>query len=147
MGCSMGARLRAAREAKEMTQKEVREATSVSTLSYYENDARNMSSYTIKTLAEFYGVSADWLLYGEEKEPYQQDALVMLVIALDRLGGSIKGAGTIGLFTIELQVPEEKQRWLITEWVRLRTAKTHGLEEDDYNYLLARKFDLFCAEK
>lgn len=147
MGCSMGARLRAAREAKKMTQKEVRKATSVSSLPYYENDERNMSAYTIKTLAEFYGVSTDWLLYGDEKEPPQQDALVMLILALDRLGGSIKGAGTIGSLTIELQASEEKQRWLISEWMRLRTAKTQGLEEDDYNYLLAKKFDLFCAEK
>ncbi len=57
-------RLKAIRMAKGLTQHEVAEATGIarSTIAAYEAGARKPHGENVKALAEFYGVSADYLL-------------------------------------------------------------------------------------
>jgi len=65
---SLGARLKQARERKRLTQAEVAAKIGISygTLSGYERNYRDPDTDTLRKLANLYGVSTDWLLYGVE---------------------------------------------------------------------------------
>lgn len=67
---NIGRRLRRAREAKRLTQKEVAEKIGIhnSTLGKYELGEREPDFDTIKKLAEVYEVSPVWLLIGSEEK-------------------------------------------------------------------------------
>lgn len=64
-------RIRALREARGYTQQEIADAVNVSRISYvrYESGERDPSSKVIKNLADYYGVSVDYLL-GRTDVPY-----------------------------------------------------------------------------
>ncbi|HEX2947385.1 MAG TPA: helix-turn-helix transcriptional regulator [Clostridia bacterium] len=61
---TLGENLRYARELKNLTQKEVSKKTGIhnKTISNYENDVSSPDPYTLKTFAEIYETSVDYLL-------------------------------------------------------------------------------------
>ncbi|NRQ56083.1 helix-turn-helix transcriptional regulator [Brevibacillus sp. HD1.4A] len=63
-----GDRLREAREKKNLKQTQVRDRTGINnkTLSGYENSVSEPDLETLKTLAELYEVSVDWLTYATD---------------------------------------------------------------------------------
>jgi len=65
---NIGDKLREARKNKHLTLREVGEALSISYsgLAEIERGERNCNSETLRRLAEFYGVSTDYLLFGEK---------------------------------------------------------------------------------
>ena len=71
---SLGDKLREARKNKRLTLREVGDATglSYSGLAEIERNERNCNSETLKALAEFYGVSTDYLLFDDGASPLQQ---------------------------------------------------------------------------
>lgn len=70
---SLGERLRHARERKGWTQVYVARTLGITAqaLSNYEHDFRDPDTGVLQRLAEFYGVSTDWLL-GRINDPQQQ---------------------------------------------------------------------------
>lgn len=65
----LGARLKWAREKKDLKQTQVKDRTGINnkTLSGYENEVSEPDVETLKTLATLYEVSLDWLM-GKEKD-------------------------------------------------------------------------------
>lgn len=65
---TIGSRLKSCREEWGYTQEQVERATGVkrSNLANYETDFRTPRTETLQTLADFYGVSATYLLTGSE---------------------------------------------------------------------------------
>lgn len=65
--------LKELRKKKGLTLAEVAQAVGVTrqAYSYYENDKRDPDTAMVKTLAEFYGVSTDYLLGRDESETRQ----------------------------------------------------------------------------
>ena len=65
---TIGTRLKSCREEWGYTQEQVEKATGVkrSNLANYETDFRTPRTETLQTLADFYGVSATYLLTGSE---------------------------------------------------------------------------------
>ncbi len=61
---TLGDSLRNAREAKNLTQKEVAKSTGIhnKTISNYENNVSSPDPYTLKTFADIYETSVDYLL-------------------------------------------------------------------------------------
>ncbi len=61
---TLGDNLRYAREVKNLTQKEVSRRTGIhnKTISNYENDVSSPDPYTLKTFADIYETSVDYLL-------------------------------------------------------------------------------------
>ena len=64
----LGDRLRQTREHSKLSQIQVKERTGINnkTLSNYENNVSSPDPYTLKTLADLYKVSTDWLISGKE---------------------------------------------------------------------------------
>lgn len=68
---TLGERLQRARQEKGLKQTEVMEYTNINnkTLSGYENNVSEPDLQTLKTLADIYSVSVDYLITGKEPEP------------------------------------------------------------------------------
>ena len=66
---SVGRKLKDIRMQKKLTQQEVSKSTGISTtaLSNYELDIRTPDAFVIKTLAEYYNVSSDYILNINQK--------------------------------------------------------------------------------
>lgn len=71
---TLGARLKKARDKRGWNQQYVSKATKISNtaLSNYERDYREPDQETLKTLADLYGVSIDWLM-ARTDDPYMND--------------------------------------------------------------------------
>ena len=67
----LGDRLRQARENNDLTQIQVKNNTGINnkTLSNYEMNVSSPDPYTLKTLADLYGVTTDWLISGKPDLP------------------------------------------------------------------------------
>jgi len=67
---SIGARLKAVRELKNLTIPQVWEKTGISkgNISIMENDKTKPSADALIKLSELYGVTTDWILFGETKD-------------------------------------------------------------------------------
>jgi transcriptional regulator with XRE-family HTH domain len=78
---SFGARLKQARNRKEMTQEQVASRIGIdfTTISKYENDKSQPDNEILQKLAKLYGVSIDWLLSGSMKN--QEEKVNLLVIS------------------------------------------------------------------
>jgi len=65
---TLGSRLRRIREEKKLEQKEAAIKLGISNvvLNRYEKDSREPDLATVKKLAEFYGVSTDWIIHGNK---------------------------------------------------------------------------------
>lgn len=106
---NIGRRLRRAREAKRLTQKEVAEKIGIhnSTLGKYELGEREPDFDTIKKLAEVYEVSPVWLLIGSEEKfshaearPVELNKTIQLIeYEAERLGLSPTDPGFQKLLT------------------------------------------------
>ncbi len=157
---NIGQRLKLAREQKGLTQKEVCDKLNipnVQTLSAYESGTNNPPmGTTFKQLLQLYGVSADWVLFGDkrqnsaEKTPY--DIFLQLVESVDFLG-------------LELTISEEYygNKWLnidlstakheeteqfIEKWQRFRKLFDQGdLDRTDYEELLMKRAPRQLHEK
>lgn len=82
----IGHRLRKAREAKRLTQKEVADKIGIhnSTIGKYELGEREPDFDTVKELSEIYEVSPDWILLGNENSrtdarPESMDKTIQLI--------------------------------------------------------------------
>ena len=79
---TIGTRLRNCREEWGYTQEQVERATGVkrSNLANYETDFRTPRTETLQTLADFYGVSATYLLTGSEiyERPDSEQTQILL---------------------------------------------------------------------
>lgn len=66
----LGDRLRQARERNDLTQIQVKSSTGINnkTLSNYEKNVSSPDPYTLKTLADLYGVTTDWLISGKQPD-------------------------------------------------------------------------------
>lgn len=66
----LGDRLRQARENNSFSQIYVKNCTGINnkTLSNYEKNVSSPDPYTLKILADFYGVTTDWLISGRQPD-------------------------------------------------------------------------------
>ncbi len=73
---SVGERLRKLRNGRNLTIPEVARITGVGkgSLSDLENNKNNPSKINLIRLSEFYGVSADWILFGDQGERINEKA-------------------------------------------------------------------------
>lgn len=81
-------RLRLLREDRELRQIDVAKATGIDqkTLSNYETGKTNADSYALIRLAEFYGVSIDYILYRDGKtNGRMMDELMKIRARLDEI--------------------------------------------------------------
>jgi transcriptional regulator with XRE-family HTH domain len=67
----LGNRLRQAREDANLSQIQVKEITKINnkTLSNYENNVSSPDPFTLKLLADLYGVTTDWIISGKRPQP------------------------------------------------------------------------------
>lgn len=72
----LGTRLRQARENTNLSQVQVKTSTGINnkTLSNYEQNVSSPDPYTLKVLADLYGVTTDWLISG--KQPHFQKKII-----------------------------------------------------------------------
>lgn len=157
---NIGQRLKLAREQKGLTQKEVCDKLNipnVQTLSAYESGTNNPPmGTTFKQLLQLYGVSADWVLFGDkrqntaEKTPY--DIFLQLVESVDFLGLEL----TIGeeyygnkWLNIDLSTAKhEETEQFIEKWQRFRKLFDQGdLDRTDYEELLMKRAPRQLHEK
>ncbi|WP_051533400.1 helix-turn-helix domain-containing protein [Anaerovibrio sp. RM50] len=77
---SIGARLKSAREKCRLMQKDVSERTGIGyrNISHWENDRTQPSPSDLRTLADLYGVSTDWILGIDSKPSASQGIMGML---------------------------------------------------------------------
>ena len=87
----IGGRLRALREEKGISQRQVTRDTGIiqKTLSSYENDKNSPSLEALKILSEYYKVSVDYLIYGDRnnlgKENLKYDRLIKYIYSESKL--------------------------------------------------------------
>jgi transcriptional regulator with XRE-family HTH domain len=74
----LGDRLRQARESARLSQIQVKGYTGINnkTLSNYEKNVSSPDPYTLKTLADLYGVTTDWLISGEQLDFQQSTSYI-----------------------------------------------------------------------
>lgn len=157
---NIGQRLKEAREQKRLTQKEVIKKLgipNVQTLSAYESGTNNPPmGTTFKQLLQLYGVSADWILFGDkrqntaEKAPY--DFFLQLVESVDFLGLELTiSEGHYGdkWLNIDLSTAKhEETEQFIEKWQRFRKLLDHGdLDRMDYEELLMKRAPKQLHEK
>lgn len=157
---NIGQRLKLAREQKGLTQKEVCDKLNipnVQTLSAYESGTNNPPmGTTFKQLLQLYGVSADWVLFGDkrqntaEKTPY--DIFLQLVESVDFLGLELTiSEGYYGdkWLNIDLSTAKhEETEQFIEKWQRFRKLFDQGdLDRTDYEELLTKRAPRQLHEK
>jgi transcriptional regulator with XRE-family HTH domain len=116
----LGARLKLLRKARGLTQLQVGEATGINreTYSHYENERRKLKPQTLTLLAQFYEVSADYLL-GVTDKPHsnEQEFIETHRETLEQLQDSIS-AGRLELDGCPLS-DQEKECLLIALTIAL----------------------------
>ena len=150
----LGSRLKQAREQSGMKQSEVCESAGipkVQTLSAYERGVNSPPLETLKNLARLFGVSTDWLLFGEccapmkEKTPHEYVA--QLVYAADHLKmsfqheylpGSFDHIVTLNLFSS----PYKEMDSFVEKWERLRELLDKKIiEQHEYDELMKQRLN------
>lgn len=157
----LGIRLKQARGQSGMKQADVCEAVGIpkiQTLSAYERGINSPPIETLKNLSRLYGVSTDWLLFGEcyapLKEKTPRDYVEQLVDAVDHLKIDLESRFesytndsivVLNLFSS----PYEGMNSFIVKWERLRKLLDEEIiEQDDYNGLMKQKLnDLALHER
>ncbi len=89
---TLGDNLRYAREMKNLTQKEVSKRTGIhnKTISNYENDVSSPDPYTLRTFAEIYETSVDYLLGRPEGGSNTGDTAMCLIDVSDLPEDAVK---------------------------------------------------------
>lgn len=160
---SIGERLKEARSRTGLTQSQVCEEVGipkVQTLSAYELGKNSPPiDTTFKQLATLYGVTTDWILFGEERankgenQKSPAEYLAQLVEAADKLGLRIES--NFINFTenpkicIDMCSTEyEELEAFSSSWKKFRTLFDEGdLESDEYEALLYRKLPKQLSER
>jgi transcriptional regulator with XRE-family HTH domain len=123
----MGKRLRALRDQKNVSQREVSVAIDVAemTISRYERGVREDGSLAIlQKLAAYYGVDLDWLTTEEESIVVDEEASVALAQLMEDWPASRRTDPSIG------EPPtEEEQKWILHD-VRWSADRQAGLDID-----------------
>lgn len=148
----LGNRLKQARERSGKKQSDVCEAVGipkVQTLSAYERGVNSPPIETLKNLSRLYGVSTDWLLFGESYAPLKEktpnDYVEQLVDAVDHLKmdfDSWEDSYTHDR-TVVLRLfssPYGGLNSFIVKWERLRELLDGEIiEQDEYDGLIKQK--------
>lgn len=154
----LGAQLKKAREEKGLTQREVIEKLGipkVQTLSAYERGVNATPLDTLKKLAELYGVSTDWILFGKEyvsrKEKTLRDYLEQLIESVEALQLDLCS------LTVSNNDPYDESKYgamcivlnshiypglegFAEEWRNLRVLRDNGtIDADDYDTLIKKR--------
>ena len=171
MDSSIGKRLKQARESRNLKQAQVCEdlaIASVQSLSAYENGKTSISADLLVEFSQYYGVSADWLLFGKEftAEKSPTDYYKMLVNAVDYFGFKIVADESLetGFTHIYQSIRLTDVYWgerteldefskehidFISKWARLRgLVDDKVLTNDEYQTLIDAKLeDLSNSER
>lgn len=77
---TLGERLKALRADKKITMHDLAQKLGIgmSTISQYENGRREPNISIVKKLADFYGVTVDYLISGKEEKPTKTDKIADL---------------------------------------------------------------------
>lgn len=143
---SIGSRLKAARGNR--TQQKVCDdlkINCVQTLSAYENDKNSPPIDLLKSFAQYYDVSTDWILFGKEYTPQKPkdgaSFLLQFVEAADKFHFEF-GIGTIRLDGYNSSVTE-----FMNSWAKFRELLESGaVSQDMYSTMIAysiAKVDFF----
>lgn len=153
----IGVRLKQAREAAGLKQKEVCEELNIpktQTISSYERGVNNPPVETLGELAKLYKVSTDWLIFGagadNVKEKTNADYVLELLEAADALGLVFDDMtdmnGEHRYYFIRLENAFLTKFDLLIESVyKLRVAR-EVLEDEDYQTLLRKRIATSAAE-
>lgn len=129
---SFGERIRMAREAKGLTQKELADAVGMSQPALYNTESgRNKSSTKIVDFASVLGVSPDWILYGKEMSNAEINSSQILtwddnsrvpddIVAIPYLNGCSLSAGT---GAVNAYIPYEGAKlWFAKSFLKRRCS-------------------------
>ena len=104
---TIGTRLKTCREEWGYTQEQVERATGVkrSNLANYETDFRTPRTETLQTLADFYGVSATYILTGSEiyEKPDSEQTQILLQVLKEATEEEIAEVVVIARALLELR--------------------------------------------
>lgn len=154
---SLGKRLKAAREENGLTQQAVCEKINIQksqNLSAYERDINEPPLYILKDLALLYGVTTDWLLFGDarssEKKKSKKEHIGDFLAALDALGFKITedfdwNGNPNGDIIIRLSSPYSGIKDLFSAIVRFGKIKS-DIEPDEYDALVQGKIERIAKE-
>lgn len=160
---NIGTRLKKAREKKGLTQGEACEKAGIpktQTLSAYERGVNSLTAETLKTLSTLYGVSSDWLLFGNEipnaetKEKNRSFYVRSLIEAVNALDIKISentisvpciDGDEIYISTLALDISTDEHGdfyQTLDEIRQLQNVKSI-LGPDDFNTLIEKRIKLF----
>lgn len=154
----IGIRLKEARDAAKLTQKEVCETIGIpktQTLSAYESGVNNPPIDILKSLSQLYQVSIDWIAFGEDSPLFERkkisDYITELFKIVDILGLSFReetdsnGNGT-GRYVVYVENNRRKEfNNLVASLGRINGIR-EDLEPDEYDMLFQKKIST-CATK
>ena len=165
---AIGARLRKAREAKNLKQADVLEKlgiAKVQSLSAYEKGTSNPTLETLKKMAELYEVTTDELLFGEKRDFHEKDYyrkkdkvyFLELVSAVDALNLPLVPMDEDDLPSYGIDLSYfyhlDKVQFFIHSWKKYKELLAQNIiDELEYSALLLRKIEEledhdFCQTK